>query len=113
MTKPTAEQVQRAEEFAGVLLRTEIPKYAVVVRARDKAIVEAACAAIREACSQCENGNVVTDSVEYGHACGGDDRKCATACPVEVQVQDVTECEYCGRPIAAIREALRPLLDGK
>jgi hypothetical protein len=35
----------------------------------------------------CRNCGNLGYTVEMGHACGGDEKKCPTTCPVEVQVE--------------------------
>lgn len=58
------------------------------------------CEAIRAACSMC-NGTGMVVVMTSEHACGGDEGKCLTMCPIPGQAQQ--DCEYCGRPIQAIR----------
>lgn len=71
-----------------------------IAAAAAKAERERACEAIREACGMC-NGQGYTETSHAAHGCGGDESLCASGCPVE-QLEQVG-CEYCGRPIEAIR----------
>lgn len=64
---------------------------------------------IRASCTVCEGeGFPVTEGVRMAHACGGDEKRCQTACPVPEQTQEQEECEYCGRPIAVLRDLPLP-----
>lgn len=72
-------------------------------RERDEAM-EKACAAIREACEPCGGKGYIGGGSRSDHDCGGDDSLCAMRCPIEVAIEP-DECEYCGRPIAAIYAA--------
>lgn len=48
-------------------------------------------------CQYCAGEGVVrSESVGYGHACGGDDALCARVCPVPVQEENTQPCEWCG-----------------
>ena len=58
------------------------------------------CRAIRAACGPC-GGSGAVGGTGSGHGCDGTAENCAETCPVPVP--DAQECEYCGRPIAAIR----------
>ena len=70
-----------------------------------EAMREECCKAIRENCTACSGaGFVVEEYTESEHGCNGDERECQTTCPVPVAAQRQIECEYCGRPIAAIRQ---------
>lgn len=61
-------------------------------------------AEIRAACSMCNGTGSVQGPSEMDHDCGGDDRLCAVRCPVETP-GEIEQCEYCGRPIEALRRA--------
>jgi hypothetical protein len=64
--------------------------------------------AIVAACGPCGgNGATVTTRINYGHACGGDERRCQTECPVPEPEQDIEQCEYCGRPVSTVEEFIK------
>ena len=77
---------------------------ATALRAVEAATWEAAIKAVQEACSVCNGvGYVIESYTESEHGCGGDERKCQEICPVPVEAQRQIQCEYCGRPIEALR----------
>lgn len=75
------------------------------IRAAEQAAYDAAIAAIRAECTQCDSGvaDVRAETVPV-HApdCDG---SCAN-CPVPEMEAVPIECEYCGRPIAAIERLI-------
>ena len=77
-----------------------------LVHARDAAIVEKACRAVRENCEQCSGTGIEPGSggSVADHGCGGDEKLCVSLCPVERQVEP-DECQYCGIPLKMIRAA--------
>jgi hypothetical protein len=38
---------------------------------------------------------MLIEDVEYGHACGGDEKLCQTKCPIPIQTQEVGPCPMC------------------
>ncbi|MEG7651974.1 hypothetical protein U2441_15665, partial [Listeria monocytogenes] len=51
--------------------------------------------AIVESCSACNgSGCTVTERTGYGHACGGDEIRCQTMCPIPVPEQVQVQCEW-------------------
>lgn len=58
--------------------------------------MERCCKAIQDACGPCGGAGCTTES---GHDCDGTEASCQKNCPVPVPVP----CEFCGRPIDAIR----------
>ena len=78
------------------------PLIAAAIQAAEAAERERCIEAIREACGMC-GGKGYTETSHAAHGCGGDESMCASGCPVEQIEQE--ECEYCGRPIDAIRSA--------
>ena len=67
---------------------------------------ERAVDAVRAACEPCGGTGSVP---EAGHGCDGDERRCASECPVELE----TQCQFCGRPIDAIRKLAQEARNGK
>lgn len=65
---------------------------------------EADCKAIQDSCSAC-NGKGFIEGIKIipGHGCGGDEQLCQSTCPIPIPEPSQEPCEYCGRPIAAIR----------
>jgi len=68
--------------------------------------LDARIAGLREAaelvvstCCAC-NGTGGVEQTGMGHACDGSEEDCARRCPVPVQ--EIVQCEYCGRPQSAI-----------
>ena len=47
-------------------------------------------------CPECEGrGTMLIEDVEYGHACGGDEKLCQTKCPIPIQTQEIGPCTMC------------------
>lgn len=95
-----APPIAKAEEPESVTART-----IRLIREDER---ERCCEAIKNACSMCD-GKGYTETSHAAHGCGGDEAMCASGCPVEQIEQE--GCEYCGRPIAAIRAALAESAD--
>ena len=71
--------------------------------------------AVVSACVACDGQGFVVGVEEYGvaeHGCDGSEEMCARTCPVEVpaQRQIQEQCEYCGRPAAAIQALINERL---
>ena len=67
--------------------------------ARLSALQEAQRAVV-EACQACDGRGFIATTAS-AHGCDGTEESCARTCPVAVE--DQQQCEYCGRPVAAIQ----------
>lgn len=94
----TEQEKSLAENLADAISKAHESAVAETV----KEAVEKCEKIIRDACTMCSGTGQVGGSTS-GHGCGGNERKCAGTCPVEVE--GWIDCEYCGRPIDAIRRA--------
>jgi hypothetical protein len=86
---------QRKEDEIDVIEAFARAQRAEALREAERAIVET--------CSMCDGqGWTVGIGTDYGHACDGTEESCSQNCPVPVPVQVQEQCEYCGRPVAAV-----------
>ena len=59
---------------------------------------------IREKCAMCNGTGAVINSIaREAHGCDGSEASCSVTCPIAVEDYEQVECEYCGRPQAALR----------
>ena len=83
-----------------------VGSHAQIIERLDFLLLDARIAGLREAaelvvstCCAC-NGTGGVEQTGMGHACDGSEEDCARRCPVPVQ--EIVQCEYCGRPQSAI-----------
>lgn len=95
--------------FGGALTEERLARLASAFAAFERDVLMLGAERIRVQCGPCEGRGYNPEShTEAQHGCGGDDRLCATRCPMPVEVLESIECEYCGRPIAALRAGAAP-----